>query len=181
MANWLHKTNGTYLVSSDPPLAEQGDWIRNPTLPDGCADWSEVVVDGDTVRAPNEAEAAARLAAKLAAAKVAKMSAIDTRTAILVTQGVTVATGKVISTSLAATQNLQNLWIGFQQGIITMPKTISTADGGTYAITDNTDLIRIAGLLRDHQVQYLESGQSLRAQVLACTTLAEVAAVEDLR
>lgn len=181
MASWLHKTNGTYRVSSDPPLAEQGAWIRNPTLPDGCTDWTEVVVDGDAVRAPNEAEAAARLAAKLAAAKVEKVTAIDSRTAALLVGGIVVASGKTISTTLAATQNLQDLALGHMLGVVLFPQQVSTIDGGSYTITDAADLLRIAALLRDHKLNVLGSGRTLRAQVLACTTLAEVAAVEDLR
>lgn len=181
MANWLHKTTLVYRVSDDPPLAEQVDWIRNPTLPPGVSSWSDVIVDGETVRAPNESEATAQAAAKLTAAKNAKMAAIDNKTAALIVKGIEVATGKTISTTLPATQNLQNLWIGFQQGIVTLPKTVSTTDGGTYTIADNTDLIRIAGLLRDHQLGYLESGQTLRASVLACTTVAQVDAITDGR
>ena len=142
---------------------------------------SRWIIDGDAVRAPNEEETAAFDAADLAAAKSAKMTAIDERTSQLVTAGVEVATGKTISTSLAATQNLQNLWIGFQQGIITLPKAISTTDGGVYVVTDNADLIRIAGVLRDFQLGILTAGQTLRASVAACTSVAEVDAVEDTR
>lgn len=184
MANWLHKTTLVYRVSDDPPVNEQGDWIRNPTLPPGVSSWSDVIVDGETVRAPNESEATAQAAAKLAAAKTAKMAAIDAKTAALITKGmgIEVATGKTISTSLPATQNLQNLWITSSlPGVSAFPQSISTMDGGTYVVTDSADMNRIAGILRTHQLGYLESGQALRASVLACTTIAQVDAITDGR
>lgn len=181
MARFLNKSTKQFREDDGTGQARENE-IRNPDLSAVAgipqARW---VVDGETLRAPNEQETAAFDAADLQAAKVAKMAAIDARTAVLVTAGVQVATGKIISTSVAATQNLQNLWIGFQQGIVTLPKSISTTDGGTYTIVDNADLIRIAALLRDFQLNILEGGQDLRADVLACNTVAEVDAVEDAR
>lgn len=182
MANWLHKTTLVYRVSDDPPSAEQGDWIRNPTMPEGVSSWSDVIVDGETVRAPNEGELAARLAAQLAAAKAAKIAQIDARSSQIVTGGITVAPGKVLSTSLAATQNLQDLAIGASMpDVIEFPQDVSTTDGGSYTIADLADLLRIAGLLRDHKLATLGAGRALRASVLACTTLAEVDAITDGR
>lgn len=182
MANHLHKTTLEYRASWDPESGDAASWIRNPTLPDGCSSWGEVVVDGDTIRAPNESELAARAVVKLAAAKAAKVAAIDARTSEIVTGGLVVAAGKSISTSLAATQNLQDLAIGSSlPGVISFPQAVSTLDGGSYTIVDVSDLVRIAALLRDHKLSTLGSGRTLRAAVLAATTLAEVAAVEDAR
>ena len=181
MANWLHRTTLEHRVSSDPPLAEQGEWIRNPTLPAGVAEWSDVIVDGETVRAPNESEQAAQAATKLAAAKVAKITAIDSKTANLLTGGIVVAEGKTISTTLAATQNLQDLALGHMLAVVQFPQDVSTIDGASYSITNSADLLRIAALLRDHKLNTLGSGRTLRAQVLACASLAEVAAIEDDR
>ncbi len=181
MARYLDRTTKQW-VFPNPDYGSVEGAIRNPDL-SGVDDIPQArwIIEGDAVRAPNSEETAAFDAADLVAAKHAKIQAIDDKTSQMVTAGVTVATGKVISTSLPATQNLQNLWIGFQQGIVTLPKAISTQDGGTYTITDNADLIRIAGVLRDFQLTILEGGQSLRAQVLACTSIAEVEAVEDNR
>ena len=181
MARFLHGTTLTWREDDGTGAARDGE-LTNPDLSGVEAVPSKYwkVAGGSVVEMTTEEKAVVD-AAELTAAKVAKMAAIDANTATLVSAGVSVATGKTISTSLAATQNLQNLWIGFQQGIVTLPKSISTTDGGTYTITDNADLIRIAALLRDFQLTIIEAGQSLRADVLAATTLAGVAAVEDSR
>ena len=181
MGNHLHKTTLEYRESWDPNQADAANWIRNPTLPAGVESWADVIVDGDTVRAPNESEAAAQLAAKLAAAKAAKIAAIDARTAALLTGGIVVATGKTISTTLAATQNLQDLALGHMLAVVQFPQDVSTTDGGSYSIPNSADLLRIAALLRDHKLNTLGSGRALRADVLACATVAEVEAITDGR
>lgn len=181
MARFLHSTTLVWREDDGTGLARDGE-LRNPDVSavESVPTKYWKVVSGSVVEMTTEEKAAVDVA-ELTAAKVAKMAAIDAKTATLVSAGVSVATGKTISTSLAATQNIQNLWIGFQQGIVTLPKSISTIDGGTYTIADNADLIRIAALLRDFQLTILEAGQALRADVLAATTLAGVAAVEDSR
>lgn len=182
MSSWLHRVTKRYQSSEDPTLSEQSEWIQNPELPDGCETWDDVVVDGDAVRPLNAEELAVRTAVRLVAAKNEKIAAIDGKTGLLLVSGLAVADGKVISTSIAATQNLQDLAIGNAlPGVIAFPQAVSTIDGGVYIITDAADLVRIAVLLRDFKFATLGAGRQLRARVLAATTLAEVAAVVDER
>lgn len=182
MANWLHRTTKQYRASSDPPLAEQPDWIRNPDLSAVAGEAPNAwIVDGDSVRLPTEQEWAPINAARLAAAKSAKLQAIDARSAAIVTQGVQVAPGVSISTSLAASQNLQDIWIGHQSGMTVFPVTISTIDGGTYAVPNAESFMSVMTTFGAHKRTTLISGQALRAQVLAAQTVAEVDAVEDSR
>lgn len=181
MASWIHKTTLQFQRSEDPPLEEQNDWVKNPVLPEGCADWSEVVIENGVVRAPTSGELAVRTAAKLAATKSSKMAEIDRRSSVLLESGLVVATGKTISTSQAAQSNLQDMMIGVGPGLTQFPQDVSTIDGGAYTITNSADLSRIAGLWRDRKKAVLDAGRALRAQVLAASTIAAVDSVSDAR
>ena len=180
MGNVLHRQTKVYLTSVNTPDYDPADWLVNPSLPDGVPP-ERWVVDGDTVRGPNPQEAAAFDAADLQAAKRAKIAAIDARTSEIVQSGVEVAPGKIVGTTLPATQNLQNLVLGVNLGTLDLPQDISTVDGGSYTITGSGDLVRVAGLLTAHQRAALDTGRALRAQVLAATSIDAVAAVEDIR
>jgi len=180
MGNVLHRQTREYLTSVNTPDYPAGEWLINPALPEGIPP-ERWVIDGDAVRGPNPQEAAAFDAADLQAAKRAKIAAIDARTSEMVQSGVEVAPGKVVGTTLPATQNLQNLVLGVQLGTLDLPQDISTVDGGSYTITGSGDLVRVAGLLTAHQRAALDAGRALRADVLAAATLDAVAAVEDDR
>lgn len=130
-----------------------------------------VAIDIDAIEAANV----------LAAKKTAKVIAIDNKSRIMLTSGLTVATGKTISTSMEGQQNLQDMYIGNLMGIITFPLGLSTLDGKEYIITDVIDAIRIANLLKDAKLSVLNAGRALRIQVLAATTEAKVDAVIDNR
>ena len=99
-------------------------------------------------RAANEGELATINATNLAAAKTRKCAEIDARSGVLVTSGLEVASGKVISTSMAATQNLQDIALSITLNNATFPQNVSTLDGGVYSIADVADFVRIAGLLK---------------------------------
>lgn len=182
MANWLNRTTKEYRQSSDPPLADQAAWIRNPDLSAVVGESVDAwIVDGDSVRLPTEQEWGPIDAARLAAAKVAKCAAIDARSFVLVTSGVTISGGVQISTSLPASQNLQDVWIGHQSGMTVFPITISTLDGGTHSVPNAESFMTIMAAFAIHKRTALISGQQLRAQVLAATTVEEVEAVQDNR
>ena len=180
MANVLHRQTRQYLTSVNTPDYDPAEWLVNPSLPDGVPP-ERWVVDGDSVRGPTPQEAAVFDAADLWITKQNRISAIDARTADIVTSGVEVATGKTVGTTLPATQNLQNLVLGVNLGTLDLPQDVSTTDGGSYTITGSADLVRVAGLLTLHQRTALDAGRALRAQVLAATSIDAVNAVEDIR
>ncbi len=181
MSNWLHKATLRYEGSQDPPLDQQGDWIKNPTLPAGVESWADVIVDGDTVRAPNEAELAVQNANKLAAAKVAKIAAIDARTEYLIEHGSVVINGESISTRLTQQASLLGIKASHDAGLPTFPRELSAIDGRSYTCPNAADFVRIAALVLYFVETAKASGRALRADVLACTTIAEVEAITDGR
>jgi hypothetical protein len=168
--------------SVNTPDYPAADWIASPDLSAvaGLPVW-QWVVDGDSVRPPTTDELAAIEAARLPAAKAERIASIDAKTAAIVTSGVDVAPGSRVSTSLAATQNLQNLVLGVNLGVADLPQDISTVDGGSYTIVNTADMVRVAGVLAVHQRTALNAGRQLRARVLAATTQAELDAIVDTR
>lgn len=181
MANHLHKSTLEYRASWDPPPGDAANWIRNPTLPEGCASWDEVVVEGDTIRAPNESELAARAIEALATAKLWKMREIDARTGEIIESGSVTVNGVAIFAGLTNQVSLQSLQQLVTRGVATWPQPISAVGGGSYTITSQADMDRVAGLVAVFVMTTKAAGRTLRAAVLAATTLAEVAAVEDTR
>lgn len=182
MANWLHRTTKEYMGSNDPPLDHQSAWIKNPDLSAVAGETVDAwIVDGDTVRLPTEQEWVPIRAARLLAAQQAKLAAIDAKSAAIVTRGVEVSPGVSISTSLAASQNLQDIWIGHQSGMDVFPLKLSTLDGGTFNVATASAFTQVMLAFAQHKRPAYESGQVLRAQVLAATTVAEVDAVQDNR
>lgn len=126
-------------------------------------------------------EAAAFDAADLAAAKVDKMAAIDARTAdIIATNGV-IVNGVAISTSIAAQVSLNALEGLVRLGVATWPQEVSATNGGSCTINSQPDFVRVAGIVATFVTTTKAAGRALRAQVLACTTVEQVQAVEDSR
>lgn len=178
----LHRVTKELRQSVHTPDFPEADWIHYPELDQVVGlPVEQWVIEGDSIRAANEGELATINAEKLAAAKARKCAEIDARSGVLVTSGLEVASGKTISTSMAATQNLQDIALSITLNNATFPQNVSTLDGGAYSIADITDFVRIAGLLKAMKKTVLEAGQELRAEVLACETIEEVDAVEDSR
>lgn len=182
MANVLNRKTLEYHESVNTPEYPPDQWLINPDLSAvaGLPTW-QWVVDGDSVRPPTTDELAAMEASRLPAAKAERIAAIDAKTAAIVTSGVEVAPGVRISTSLAATQNLQNFIHFLNMGVAELPQNISTLDGGAYTIANMADIARIAGILARHHETILDAGRQLRAQVLAATTQTELDAIVDER
>jgi hypothetical protein len=182
MADVLHRRTRELLRSVNTPDYPAVDWIASPDLSAvaGLPVW-QWVIEGDTIRPSRAGELAAMEASRLPAAKAERIAAIDAKTAAIVTSGVEVAPGVRISTSLAATQNLQNFIHFLNMGVAELPQNISTLDGGAYTIANMADIARIAGILARHHETILDAGRQLRAQVLAATTQAELDAIVDNR
>jgi len=182
MADVLNRTTRELLRSVNTPDYPAADWIASPDLSAvaGFPTW-KWVIEGDTIRPPTASELAAIEAARLPAAKADRIVAIDAKTAAIVTSGIEIGAGIRISTSLAATQNLQNFVHFLNMGVAELPQDISTLDGGVYTITNMADIARIAGILARHHETSLGAGRQLRARVLAATTQAELDAIVDDR
>jgi hypothetical protein len=120
-------------------------------------------------------------ARQLAAKKQQRIRQIDKRTRELVTAGLEVAPGKVVSTSLEGHQNLQDLAILTLMGQDIFPQGVSTQDGGEYIITDTTDFNRILNLMVPHKLGKLDGGRELRKGILAAADTPALDLVVDTR
>lgn len=169
----------------DPPV-DTGDcgpgFIRNPdlSLVSGIHQ-SRWVIDGDVVRAPTEQETAQFDAAELAMAKESRISEIDAKTASLIESGSVTVNGINVSTSLPAQVSLNALEGLVRLGVATWPQDVSATNGGKCTISSQPDFVRIAGIVATNVATTKALGRYLRSQVLACTTIEQVQAVEDNR
>ena len=181
MARFLNKATKQFREDDGTGQARENE-IRSPDLSavEGVAQ-ARWIVDGETLRAPNEQESAAFDAADLQAAKVAKLDAINAKTGQLIEAGSVVINGVAISTALTNQVSLQGIDSIIEKGLATFPQPISATNGGTYLISSQTDLDRIGGLVATFVMTTKAEGRALRALVLACNTVAEVDAVEDNR
>lgn len=118
---------------------------------------------------------------RLDTAKRAKIAAIDARSEHLLTAGLEVAEGKVISTSDRGQRNLLMLSMGVQVGSATLPQGVTTIDEGEYVITDATDLKRIQDLWHQRSTSVLDAGRALKMAVLAAESVEAVEAIVDER
>ena len=182
MARYLHKASKQWHY----PAVDTGDcgpdYIRNPDLSavDGVPQhrW---IVEGDSVRAPTTEETAAFDAADLEAAKLDKMAAIDARTAEIIAINGVIVNGVAISTGIAAQVSLNALEGLVRLGVATWPQEVSATNGGSYTINSQPDFVRVAGIVATFVTTTKAAGRALRSQVLACTTVEQVQAVEDSR
>lgn len=181
MARFLNKSTKQFREDDGTGQARENE-IRNPDLSAVAGiPQSRWIVDGDTLRAPNEQETAAFDAVDLQAAKVAKIALINAKTASLIENGSVVINGVSISTALTNQVSLQGIDSIIEKGLATFPQPISATNGGTYSISSQTDLDRIGRIVATFIMTTKAEGRALRALVLACNTVAEVAAVEDNR
>lgn len=119
----------------------------------------------------------------LAEAKTLKIAAIDARTSELIMAGFPFDNNN-FSMSEAAQRNWIGLLSAYNAGMISFPFTISTVDEETYQLVNSTALLQFMGTFMVYQVSPsapLGSGRILKAQVTACTTVAEVEAIVDPR
>lgn len=181
MATFLNRV--TKQMRDDDGTGQPGpNEIRNPDLSAvaGLPSW-QWTIDGDDVRPPTPLELSAYESTMMDGWKRQRIAEIDARSQKIVTAGVEVAPGKVVGTSLAATQNLQNLVLGYQLGIVHLPQDISTIDGGSYTLGTGPELVRVAGVMATHQRSALDAGRSLRAAVLSAANKAALDAIVDYR
>lgn len=118
---------------------------------------------------------------RLDTAKQAKIKAINARSEQLLTAGLEVAEGTLISTSDRGQRNLLMLAFGVQVGSTTLPQGVSTIDDGEYVIVDANDLKRIQDLWTQRMTSVLDAGRALRLAVLAAETVEAVNAMVDER
>lgn len=158
------------------------DYIRNPDLSavEGIPQ-QRWIVEGDAVRAPTTEEAAAFDAADLEAAKQSRLAEIDNRTSEIIQSGAVIVNGEEVSTSLAAQVSLNGMESLYRLGVLTFPQQWSATNGMSYTINSYPDFVRVAGIVGTFVHVTKAAGRALRAQVLACTTVAQVQAVEDSR
>ena len=178
----LNRTTKELRTSQNEPEYHESEWIHGPDLSAVAGhDPRYWVITGDSVTLATGNELAAIEAEVLAEAKAAKMAAIDAKSGQILTRGIEIEPGIWLSTTLAASQNLQDIWIGYQSSMPVFPVSISTLSGGAYTVANITAFAAIMSAFGAHKRGTLEAGQALRAQVLACTTLAQVEAIVDER
>jgi len=119
----------------------------------------------------------------LTEAKIQKIADIDSRTTELIMGGFPFG-----ESNFSMSEPAQRNWIGllsaYNAGMISFPFTISTVEEGMYQLADATVLMQFMGAFMLYQVdpnQPLGSGRVLKAQVNACTTVAQVEAIVDPR
>lgn len=170
----------------DPPV-DYGTcgpgFIRNPdTTPvQGIPESRWFANEDGSLRPPTEEEAAALDAVELATAKQRRYAEIDARTSQIIETSGIVVNGESISCSRVAQQNMMALVVNALRGRVTFPRGISATNGGEYQVADAMDLDRISEMMTAFVSAKLDEGREIRLQVFAATSLAEVAAVEDLR
>lgn len=183
MASVLNRTTKELRHSVNTPDYDPAEWIINPDLSAVANEPTDAwVIEGDVVRLPTDPEWITINANRLQAAKEAKCAVIDATSSAIVVSGVQVAPGVLVSTSLAASQNLQDILLGVmtaRQNVL--PITLSTTTGGVYQVPDVDTLNSVLDKFAAHKRTTLIRGQQLRAQVLAAATIAEVDAVVDDR
>ena len=181
MATFLDRTTKQVRPDDGSGIARDGE-IRNPDLlaVDGLPTW-QWIVEGDVVRPPTTEELAALEAANLPQWRAERMAEIDARTAAIATSGCQIEPGVVLSTSITATQNLQNLVLGYQMGTVLLPQDVSTLDGGAYTITDGAAMLRVATAITAQQRSCLAAGRALRIACRSAASKAELEAITDDR
>lgn len=181
MARYLDKATREWIYPH-PDYGFVDGAIRNPDLSgvEGIPQ-SHWVIDGDEVRAPSPEELAAFLASELESAKEARNRQIDARTGEIIESGSVNVNGVNISTSLAAQTSLNGMKGLYDIGLLTFPQEVSATNGGVYVVNSLNDFKRVVGLVGVFVMTSKAEGRSLRSQVLACSTVAEVDAVEDNR
>jgi hypothetical protein len=118
----------------------------------------------------------------LAHIRAIKNAEIDKRTRVLIGQGF-VYDGHLFSLSEQAQMNIVGLKTPVDLGWVTFPHKMSTMndDDPEYELPDLSAYYSVyaqaVGTIKAH----MDSGRALKIQVAACTTVAEVDAVEDTR
>jgi len=116
----------------------------------------------------------------LDAVKEAKIETIDSKTYSLIVAGFTYNTFQ-FSSSERAQANFLATELERVAGRITYPMLWSTLDGGSYAISDETDWNAIYSACLTHIRTLKLEGLALRAQVSEATTVEDVEAISDDR
>ncbi len=179
MANVVNRTTKQYLTSVNTPDFPTEDWIINPDLSAVAGVPSKFWnITGDVITEMSDAE---KDTAELRNVKEDKSDAIDAKTERLISEGFIYAT-KRFSLSLSDQTTMAGMHQVKDDVALTYPISWNTIDNrDTYDIEDAADLdalyLACLGAIRTH----LDSGTSLKGDVRASTTIAEVDAVVENR
>lgn len=179
--------------ANTPDYLDADRFAIEPVMPDGVEHKHLTVVAGrdltfkgsviptGAIVEMSQAEKDVVDGALVPAAKTAKKNAIDARTDAIIAGGFDYD-GHHFSLSVGAQMNLVGLQKGIDAGAIMFPHKISTDDDSVeYSIPDEATYTTIYLLGVGAIKTAMDSGRVLKLAVAACTTLAEVEAVEDLR
>lgn len=168
--------------SVDPATFVESDWIVYPDL-SGVASVAEYYwkAAGDVVVEMDAAEKTTADAMQLDIAKGNKTAAIDARTREIISEGFIYDCAE-FSLSVQAQQNIVGLKVPIDMGWITFPHKVSTMDDNVeYELADATAYYNWYAAATTAIKTPYDSGRALKVQVMACTTVAEVDAIEDTR
>lgn len=116
-------------------------------------------------------------------AKSKRIREVDSKTETLIESGFTYD-GSSFSMSTNAQRNWSALGAANANGLLTFPLPISTVDEGSYSVADEPSLLAFLGAYLTYQTdpaQPLGAGRVIKTEIQACTTVAEVKAVQDNR
>lgn len=182
MANVLNRTTKQYLLSVNTPDYPETEWIINPDL-SGVKDLpvSHWIIDGDSVRPPNEEEAPAINAGVLEEQKMARLAEIDGRTAFLLQQPIEIEPGAFVDMTSDTYKTLQDIVVGVSFGVLSLPQSIPLTDGGSYTIELNSDLAKMMGIIIGRRRSIAETANRLRNTIKDATSLELLEAIIDTR
>ena len=194
MASMFDGSTKTFHEDVNTPdyLSDTSRYAIAPVMPDGVSPKYLKVVPGEItfkgsllvtgiVEEMTQAEKDAVDGALVSAAKIAKKADIDAKTGALIAGGFDYDNHH-FSLSPGAQMNLVGLQKGIDAGAITFPHKMSTDDASIeYSVPDEAAYTAIYLTAVGTVKAAMDSGRALKLLVAACTTLAEVEAVEDLR
>ena len=126
-------------------------------------------------------QGAAAIAEALTAAKAAKVAVIEQRTQQIIELGFSYA-GKVFSLSESAQRKISGFQTAIVSGIAPFPQQWSTLDNLDFvSLADATEATQFFGQALGTVAAIENSGNALKSQASAATTIAELDAVEDNR
>lgn len=176
MANWIHRTTYQFLRSRDPDLADQVNWLnlgsQHPATITGSDDPSDWEVVGNLVQLKAEGT-------RLVTKKLAKVAAINNKTAGLISQGFSYG-GETFSLSLQAQANLQDLYA--RRASLSWPMVVENInDTATVTLNDQTEGGAFYTAAYNTIVGHRATGKALKDQVRSASTIVELDAIVDNR
>jgi hypothetical protein len=179
MGTVLHRTTRQLLTSINTPDYSAQDWIHNPYIAELTESESKYwVISNDTVRDMTSQEKDSEYLDEI---KIAKCANIKTRTDELIAQGYSYSS-KTFSLSLVARIELIGLHQLRSDPAITYPIKWNTLDeSSVFNLTNSDDMHAFFLTAFGTYRSITDSGTSLKDQVRAASTIAEVNEIVDER